>query len=726
MKNLFILATFLFIHLCLKGQSLVNIYDNYNGQASPKFIGVNGFEYSTFRSTSLTNGGYSGEYEVFLNDHLWSQDGSVNFIPDFNSWTKTIQVEVVSFPFTLSCNIANAGCASSLGPARELRLPSGQYNPGLGTWDFLYIKTPVGKFENNQAYFEPICPNPNPSIKRRLTLVSRLFNSNDAWQPCDRLILPHSILKFTLGLICPATTDTVSRQIFYIDNTRGRMKYYPYYPISGVHETGNGGSSRHDITIRPEIIYNNTISNYTYQELNNNSWLDLNSTINYFPYSEITSICQAYYPIPSDDYASNYFGSGYEYSYPFAPPFSLISAYPRNVNGTIFAGYTNGFNINDPLIGYQSTKHSYEIDKGISQGFKIDEINSHDRIIFNPSEVNITNIVDVNNLLNSVIFPYNYSFKTIRAVYPPASQVSLDNIAENGGYFNDPRKVPFRTDLRYEGTTYPNNPAIPAHSVYASIYKMQNGSKVDVKDCVGLFDLTFEVNQGASLVLNNYPNIWGKEQFGDNTLGRYKVLTRKGAVLRNFKHIQYVQNGEITQNYPLQYIAASQIIAGNNVDIEDADAVQGDYEIKADADVIFRAGQSITLKPGFHAQTGSNFLATISVISTPLNCPQQNANPVNTRMATGINTFEAQVLKTENFKLYPNPASGNFSLEYQIDEPAMISIYNSIGNLISEENLSSENKKYEANTGHLKPGIYQYRISGRSGKQLHNGKLVVM
>ncbi len=690
-------------------QDVMNPYND--NDYSGKSITYIPYSHNNFLwNSAYANGAFNtftGEYEISLRQHFWHTH--------FGTYRKTFTIETLSFPFVPECELDIINCSSQIGNTRNLVITPWNYNIINKAWEkqlnngqtaAVYNWMHDGKFDNQGMSFIEGNLSWHAS-ERHVSLASIGFTNTNGLTWDSRLIMPNTIHRITINIHCDGSTGNngiISSFSFIQDNTRGRMRFYPFI---GTNQSSS--AFQHDVVFAPELLFDKSGVSYGYNQVDNTYMFPGSGTLNFYEYNQINRDCNVFIQYPSHN--SNFFWEQPDfYSFLFPPPYSVTSTFLRNGLAQWFAGYQSDFSNNLELM--PGIEHVYDI----NQNLDLRIISTNNFEIYNPYVTSIT--------ASNLIFPDRYRFKTIRGVFPLKSEVDADNIYSNGGPFNELGEVPVRTDLRHLGLSYPKNPTIPAHSVYASIYKMQSGSKVDVKDCVGLFDLTFEVNQGASLVLNTYPNIWGKEQFGDNTLGRYKVLTRKGAVLRNYKTIQYVQNGEITQNYPLQYIAKNEIIAGYNVDIEDADAVVGNYETKPGADVTFRAGQSITLKPGFHAQSGSNFLATIGVTSIPPQCPQQIANPVNTRM--GNIAFEPQVLKTDNFKLYPNPASGSFSLEYQIDEPAIISIYNSIGNLISQENLSSENQKYEANTGNLKPGIYQYRISGRSGKQLHNGKLVVM
>ncbi|MBL7928585.1 MAG: hypothetical protein JNL47_03785, partial [Bacteroidia bacterium] len=80
---------------------------------------------------------------------------------------------------------------------------------------------------------------------------------------------------------------------------------------------------------------------------------------------------------------------------------------------------------------------------------------------------------------DNLIFPSYYTFKTIRGVYPTEAEVMADYTPENGCQnISDLRQVPVRTDLRTDVAGFPNNPAVVDHSVFASIYYLEPGSKL--------------------------------------------------------------------------------------------------------------------------------------------------------------------------------------------------------------------------------------------------------
>ncbi|MBK8845274.1 MAG: hypothetical protein IPO27_01460 [Bacteroidetes bacterium] len=72
--------------------------------------------------------------------------------------------------------------------------------------------------------------------------------------------------------------------------------------------------------------------------------------------------------------------------------------------------------------------------------------------------------------------------------------------------------MPVRTDLRSENVNDPNDPNNPEHSVFASRYYLEGGSKLTIDACCNIYDAAFDViNEGATLIFENHPTNLGYE-----------------------------------------------------------------------------------------------------------------------------------------------------------------------------------------------------------------------
>lgn len=538
--------------------------------------------------------------------------------------------ETVSFPFIVECSFSGTGDCTQATPCsthtRNLQLPQEdashftyipndhcfqyQYLVNNSATDKFYLKTPeynvLGPFSSG---------NMGPPPHNAHTLASAGFIRTTGLG-FSRNVIPHSIIKPVIKIHCgeDETYPVISEISFYYDNTRGRMRYYPFNECN---EDFNTSPSEYDVIFAPEYLIGSDIYYNTFDT-------DIleDGTLNYYPFSEITptagcnsnilpdinsSLYNPYFL--RDYYINNYpnpvtranvmYGDIYNNSTNIFPnPYTLFSSPLRNSSGKVLAGYElNGSSI----VTKPGIHHSYFID----QNTDLTIINPSEREIYNPSEATIT--------ANNLVFPENYTFRTIRGVYPSPAEVAAAQIPENGYDANtDPRLVCAVTDLTSENPddaiNFPLSAQPATKHLYASRYYMENGSKLTIQNCVRLFDCTFDVKQGATLVFDDYPTHFGKEDhsfINDRGITRFKIQTLGGAVLRNFADVQYLQNGDITQTIPLHYKAMYEIYAGRSVD-PDTDVPQQDYIIRSGADVTMQAGTAIYLEDGFTAEYGSN------------------------------------------------------------------------------------------------------------------------
>lgn len=131
-----------------------------------------------------------------------------------------------------------------------------------------------------------------------------------------------------------------------------------------------------------------------------------------------------------------------------------------------------------------------------------------------------------------------------------------------------------------------------------------------------------------------------------------------------------------------------------------------------DGNVTYRAGESITLKPGFHAEPGAYFHAYID----PLECnggQYRNSAYSDTPMFTvydsllcAENYFESdnfdnnmsddeyydeELVYDNAISVYPNPTRGTFTLksEFEIENGVFIQIINAMGEVVYSESFAS-------------------------------------
>lgn len=475
-----------------------------------------------------------------------------------------------------------------------------------------------------------------------------------------------------------------------------------YYPFVSDNLSGANGSYRWDVVFLPELISKPYTLDFAmlgthYNDTSNNDWVN-GGTINYhLSNNGIATPCnpgtsKPYFPNSQYDlfayssYNTYNFRAEYDFSHGHPGPFSLYTTYLRNSTGTSLAGYL----LNSGLLTIQTSdigiKHKYFIDKGFPF-FDLSVINPTEKIIYNPSEVTV--IADViSSAITEIVFPTGYTFKTILGRYPSTYEVNDANTIENGGPYSDPRDVPVpvnAADLVAPGgnLNYPevswDDPSTWLLDERYGYYYMENNGKITVEPCVRIFDAIFESKQGGTLIFEEYPSV--------KNPARFKTITDGGAVLKNYAAIQYVQNGIITQPYPLIYIAQNKIYAGKQVD-PDATALVGSYTVESGANVTFRATETVYLKNGFHAKNGSAFRA---------HCPNITYTPCNATFAVSgsrMASNNTETLKShsnlsvmQEMVVSPNPGNGVFEIKLSDSKTNYhLSVTDIYGRMIVENN----------------------------------------
>ena len=160
----------------------------------------------------------------------------------------------------------------------------------------------------------------------------------------------------------------------------------------------------------------------------------------------------------------------------------------------------------------------------------------------------------------------------------------------------------------------------------------------------------------------------------------------------------YVDNKTIPNNKAIDYSARSKIIAGNGVD--DLSATHGDVVVKNGGSLDFYAGVEVTLKDGFHAQSGSDVTVAITDFCDPNTTDTKNIVFPKPKLG---NTGEFEAAEQENewiekseedFSLfdliktlenpvvfYPNPVQQTLNISSTLNKNQMY-IYNMNGNLL--------------------------------------------
>jgi len=177
------------------------------------------------------------------------------------------------------------------------------------------------------------------------------------------------------------------------------------------------------------------------------------------------------------------------------------------------------------------------------------------------------------------------------------------------------------------------------------------------------------------------------------------------------------KNCDLTLNNKT-YNSGTHTIAGCTVEISNT-------TIEPNTTVRIHGQQSVVLKPGFHAKSGSNVRITAgagnATRSTEIENDNEDAISVLKSLELAVETQEitniTEISTNVNFIVYPNPNDGNFTLKITGEiQPYKIEIYNSLGGLLGYVNCNNE--IVNINRTDLNAGIYYVKIT-------MNGTIVV-
>lgn len=170
-----------------------------------------------------------------------------------------------------------------------------------------------------------------------------------------------------------------------------------------------------------------------------------------------------------------------------------------------------------------------------------------------------------------------------------------------------------------------------------------------------------------------------------------------------------------------EYYYNDQTVQVANVEIRN----ENDYVIDLGSNVEWKAGEVIKLEPGFHAKTGSSFVAKIESCNGYRD-NKSNNNKVNAdTYSDGMKNSKITV--SENvFNVYPNPIINEVVLSYYVENDDNVNI--SILNMQGENYTLFSGKKKQGNysetfsLANLSSGIYV--ICFKTSQNIHFNKLI--
>jgi len=171
--------------------------------------------------------------------------------------------------------------------------------------------------------------------------------------------------------------------------------------------------------------------------------------------------------------------------------------------------------------------------------------------------------------------------------------------------------------------------------------------------------------------------------------------------------------------------------AANDITAAEGDAT---FTLENGSEVNLIAGNSITLQPGFSAELGSEFIATIATIA-PCSSSSLKSAKINSESYSELSNSTTTELNKDNsikehniVTCYPNPASDNITLYFKInsERTTSISIIDILGNSVIKKTLENmpinEWCKVDLNISSLQVGTYFYLINYSNGYE--KGKFI--
>lgn len=159
----------------------------------------------------------------------------------------------------------------------------------------------------------------------------------------------------------------------------------------------------------------------------------------------------------------------------------------------------------------------------------------------------------------------------------------------------------------------------------------------------------------------------------------------------------------MAQEYPVRQDIARTMQAGPKIEERAVEHIVARNRVQERAAVIYEAGRSVTLQPGFTAEAGAVFEATIAtVVSRPANSPE---NAVMTVSAA------------------PNPFADQTVVDYTLPRAARVSrvLTDAQGRVMEQTNedglQSAGQYKVNVRGGNLPSGMYIYQIQTDNGSK---------
>jgi len=168
-----------------------------------------------------------------------------------------------------------------------------------------------------------------------------------------------------------------------------------------------------------------------------------------------------------------------------------------------------------------------------------------------------------------------------------------------------------------------------------------------------------------------------------------------------------------------QYEAKTCIIAG----LTDGTGVNHPVVIGNGADITFLAGESITLRPGFHVEQGATFNARIHAYNGTIQSPSSQImaySPLRKGIGNTGNPpisvpLKITPIRTERASIIPNPSQGSFTVNtgWAEEETGVITIFDLMSKQVISTNVKGGQKQLVLEEP---PGMYLVRVTKEDHK----------
>jgi hypothetical protein len=181
-------------------------------------------------------------------------------------------------------------------------------------------------------------------------------------------------------------------------------------------------------------------------------------------------------------------------------------------------------------------------------------------------------------------------------------------------------------------------------------------------------------------------------------------------------HVQWMSD----YHYKAWYKAKNTLTIGEKVTPK---TDEGAYIIKASGDITVYAGDVISIKPGFHTQAGSSFLAYIHNDEEDCSfsgmAPNQSESVISkekniSSLDEEKNNSNTEKKEIDEVQVFPNPSDGNITIVFPTDATGVYELVDVMGTVVERNDIPMEKKT----NLRLEKGVYLIKCFGKTKKIL--------